>query len=833
MPEKLPKLEIITKLAQDGGEHHFIPNVNGTLSKRLGEDEYNDLNAEFDVTDVMYDTDGSLISPEPAVTEEKTPVSAPVEPISYADLTEEQKKAGRDSRKNSQTQDLKGREDGKSGFKSLDEATQTHLDKSATERQKKEAKEALETRRNSAEVSRLNDTAELRIYGSRGRDYTHKINGEDKLIANADNSTKSAHDRIMDDPRYGASHKDRKEFADAYDASINDILSRKDEVAIEGRKDKKGNPEFELTQAEFLTSLRMEDLKALKELDQRELETASKMIAGGMDKEQALEKANALFSRLRANLVNDTDRLKIVQENGLMTRNEYEAYLESKKPAKKPVDTPEPVDTPDADPADKPFELMIPDDQEAKLAELRLDAQAKFDRYIELSTRKRMIGRGLRKEYKLKAVEDALNEFNEANDSIGYLVGHLAREQDATPEDMIALARAGWTMTNDAKLEALNAKAAELSSGSKFLGRFNDWFTRQTAEDENGNRPKFGKTKKFAAMAALGFGTGAITGAAMASTFLTLGASAVVPGFFMGRYAKGQMLSKITKDSKDTAIRTQAGVHNAQEHSETQKQIDGTALLVGTDQIMGRSFDKTKEYSRKNQKRVIGAAALGLIFGTAGHFSGDIYDAFKDAPTPKLDFSMPNLDLDMPDWVPGFDDGYDANLPEGIAPEVNPDDISEIPGAGQINGTVPESTIPNPGFESPTSATSPIPGGTVDSTALEDSVQPGVDANAFSSENLIGNDFDIQSGNGFISEMKEAAEANGISLNDDQANQVFSAVRERMGDDLLTAGEYVQDGDLRISGSGANQWNPGVLQAIMEESQKVASQGAPTLPASL
>ncbi len=79
---------------------------------------------------------------------------------------------------------------------------------------------------------------------------------------------------------------------------------------------------------------------------------------------------------------------------------------------------------------------------------------------------------------------------------------------------------------------------------------------------------------------------------------------------------------------------------------------------------------------------------------------------------------------------------------------------------------------------------------------------------------LLGNNFNVESGHGLTNEWIDWAHTNGHALNSRDAWRLHEAVRNHFGDNGIIdkVGTYVQNGDLRLAKPGAAQWDKGVAE---------------------
>lgn len=541
-----------------------------------------------------------------------------------------------------------GRSFDRTGIKDMETAS----DKKIAEVQKQKG---VEERRNSKEVSLLNDVAELRVYGSRGRTYTDPETG--RVIADAKNPIKSVSERIMDEK--GGTHAERTKIAKEYMENIDDFLSQ----------------DYELTQAEFLTELRMQD-------KQQQRDMVAQLISNGMDPAKATEKASNAYTKKEAT------RLKLVKENGYMTADEYvrgingHPHTHGEGGGEGGDDKPTPLTTEQQEAIDR---------AEAAVAIAR-------DRYIEVSSQGRKVAFGLRGDKRTSAEKDAEKEYLDALTYAGNLVGRTFEMQGFTEADIDGIAKLAQAKESEVLvIEGLQRRQEELAN-TKFMGRFNNWFTRQTA-DKEGKSAVFGQIKKAAAMATIGVGAAAGIGLGVA------GGAAVgaigVPALLAARFGKGQAVSRISKNANAA---TQANVHNSEVHTANLKLINTSTNRLTAEELIASTQKKNSEYKTMNRRRVIGSAVLGggamvaaealANTGVGGSVREWVADRFSDR-FPLFGGRPESTDLgdgsgssagETP--PPASNDEIDNPFNNGPDDSVDPSDISD-PSDGGASGELP------------------------------------------------------------------------------------------------------------------------------------------------
>ncbi len=684
----------------------------------------------------------------------------------------------------------------------------------------------LEQLMNNAETSAMNDTAQMEIYGSGARTYTD-ASGE--VVASPDKPEPGKLEEIRSNRRYGKTEAEREAVAQKYEEDVNSLLE-------DG---------YELTQAKLIMDLREKDTEEIGKL-------AGKYIADGENPLIAKKKAKDLYKKKEAK------RLKMIKEEGLRNTAEYDAF---RKDGTSPtVTTPEAPegDEPEGEGNDLNAEGGVGDEpygpEKPSTLQLEMDAANERvavarDKYIELSSKRRRLSFGFRKANREKAIEDALAEYNKAKTFANELAGEMFERDGASEEDILAFASLTTATETVAVYDGMQQQQESLANSNAFMKKFNNLWTKWSEVDEEGKKPRFGRLKKIALMA--GIGAGAAVGASFAAAGLGLSASFAAPALLAARFGRGQAMGRLRHNAE---AGTQAGIHNQTDRDAVLRAVSEADSLeaLGAVDIAGASHEKTKEYVKKNRRRTIGSAALGGAgfaavdalglglneFGkmdvvkdgvkqignlaqgvgdtvadgaeVVGDVAGDAWDKIKDIDINPFDgdgldlnpfnneTSQSGIATGEEPWTPearGIDVDVDVDPDAGSAPEVEPaadeieaspeDEIAEI-----VDGR----------------------GDNLDEVAGEQA----------ETQAIVGNEFNVESGNGFIQEINDFAEANGMSRNDSISTQVFNEARAKFGDDLLTGSEYVQNGDLRISSAGQNAWNPGVAEFMLQRMQELA-----------
>ena len=151
--------------------------------------------------------------------------------------------------------------------------------------------------RRAQDLSALNDAAELRVFGSRGRTYE---DADGNVIADSRNQLPSKVDEIRQNRRFG-SPDEREKVASEYQADIQDSLDRG----------------LELSQAEMLANRNLASTEEIGKL-------TGSFVGQGMSPDAAHRRATDLHRQKMNKLT------EIVVENGIMSEEQYKEYMDSK-----------------------------------------------------------------------------------------------------------------------------------------------------------------------------------------------------------------------------------------------------------------------------------------------------------------------------------------------------------------------------------------------------------------------------------------------------------------------------------------------------------------------
>lgn len=214
-----------------------------------------------------------------------------------------------------------------------EQAMQANAARTEFEAQQEAQRKAEETERADAMARRaenlnaLNDAAELRVYGSRGRTYHDPETGA--VIADDKNELPGKIDQISENRRFGTTEDERKKVAEEYKSNIDAALD-------EG---------LELTQAEMLADRVLESKEKIGTL-------AGRFMGQGMSPEEAHSKAEDIYFKKNAKLA------ETIVSEGIMSDGQFKDYLENRNKAPEA-----PLSEPEAE-EDREPEPIAPDEQD-------------------------------------------------------------------------------------------------------------------------------------------------------------------------------------------------------------------------------------------------------------------------------------------------------------------------------------------------------------------------------------------------------------------------------------------------------------------------------------
>jgi hypothetical protein len=360
----------------------------------------------------------------------------------------------------------------------------------------------------------------------------------------------------------------------------------------------------------------------------------------------------------------------MIKDEGLMSADEYNA----KRTGADPV-TPNTVPRTPADLTDDEVTAL----ENSAAAEIAVEEAR--NRYIELAAGRRKLGFGLRRSKRNSAVEEALNEYNVALERVGTLAKQSLDLEGLSDDDILTRAKITWAQESELlNVQGLQTRQEELAN-SKFMKGFNNWWTRQTAVQEDGSKARFGRLKKVAVMGTIGAGATVLTGLGLGAAGIGFGA--ILPAAVAWRFAKGQAVARISKNADASS---QAEVHNSAVHAETVGRINDATSLLDVNALTGLSHEKTTEYVRQNRRGVGRAALIGTLFGAASELvtNFDGVSGSVDEAREWLSNKLGNLNNPFDDsdgsgksGAAGAREGAtgDRVLPGGVTTGVTPEDL--------------------------------------------------------------------------------------------------------------------------------------------------------------
>ena len=475
--------------------------------------------------------------------------------------------------------------------------------------------EALDSRKASPEISVLNDMAQIEIWGTNGKTegFVDPITGK-PLTA----PIKGVLEEIRENRRYGTTEAEREMKASDVETEIVGLVD-------EG---------FELSQAKLIWDMRQNDDKSAANM-------ISKYIAGGMSATDAESKVRKVYSH------KDSQRLDIIQNEGIFTEKEYKNFLEG--------------DSKSSLPEEDDTKILQRDQDKIHLTELTKRVNDIRNEYARLSA-----GRGRRfggqGEFSESKVAEARKAWEESKALRNELIAHelkMALAAGVSEEDLMnylplfsigdneSMARSLYDQrllaTGDYKV---NSKSGELDEVEpkgihKWTRKFYKWWGKQSGE----KLLSTATLKKSGAMIFIGIPVGA--GAALVgSTILGPIAGGALGAVVATKLAKGLMSYHINKKSK----------HDGRIDRLHQDLSANAHDLASGDEGFADSIDsQTSSEVRANKRRVaigVGLAALGGAIGAVGtehivdtlsNQSGStVYDGSGSTVSPIN--GMPNID---------------------------------------------------------------------------------------------------------------------------------------------------------------------------------------------
>jgi hypothetical protein len=643
--------------------------------------------------------------------------------------------------------------------------------------------------RRSARIESLNDAAEMRIFGSRGRDVVNPSTGE--LVVNSARNEKPLPGR-MDRMRSGKdarfalmSTTERDAAAQAYEADIIDMTDRglslsQAEVLADAKITDRA--EMHTLAAKFVEEAARRD----KEAKQRALAVPAGTTVGAKqaardaelrsegtapaDLAAAEAKAAAIYNKRQA------DREKMIVDNDIHSQREYQAYVGANTTggsADKAKEWAEAAERQEAELArtkelerikaknDKdPANFDAFGDDKSPLVK----ANAAADKWIKLSVKRegqsiaKLRGRvnqkdvlAARKEF-LAAEKVTDDMFRQRAIDAGYDVTEVAKflesEQIST----------GFKISENRRELAIKQAAAQ---GNSKWAKFQNTWARWGGNATNKDRAK-GDLKKTGILAAGAATIGVIAGLANRDDVNVAGVlggalSAAVAVRKMGVILPGETVDNRTIAEKREERQNKDVNRIIREREEAQKQ--GKVLTTTLLEDIAANYDKVTEEAVDRDRNRFGAAILvgALAAGAAAAVSNNAGEAMGfggDAPDAP--------DLQVAANADGLADGGDA-----------------------AGGGMPKESE----------------GNAIDTTDT------------------------VTKGEATIHSLQDVLKANGVELSGDQASELFDEARK---DGLITGdniskldGMNIPGPNLGLSSTGTNQFNEGFVREMMERAAEM------------
>jgi hypothetical protein len=732
-----------------------------------------------------YGYDSSLPNGDTAV----VPIETPAEALDRTITDGRTTKVAEDARISSLNRGNIGRSFDRTGMADMEAASGKKV--AANEKAR-----AIEKRASSAEVSALNDLAELSLYGSKGRTYTNPETGE--VIADAANPHKGKLERILSDASYGKTAIDRKAKADQYNADIDTLLS-------DG---------FELTQAKLVMDLREKEESGFAHM------TNELTKEHGGKPGLSIEEADKRVAQMIVH--KDKKRLALVKDEGLMHQAEYDTFKAHKNGAPTdPADVPAPTDPADVPaPTDpEPFEIKLTPIQENMVKEAHENTVKLRNDYIELASKRRKLSFGFSKSSREAAIDDAFAIYSSAYAEEGNLVHGIYEHAGATSEQILEEAKYGWALESEARnIGVLNEETGNreggftqaqerLANNNKLQKTFNTMWTRLTAAtklDNEGNEVarskksiRLGQIAKVVAGVGAGYGVGRLVGGKIGKAAGiaggALGAGAVLPALLAFRFAKGQAVASVLKNAE---AGTQANKHNMDVYLKERAKFEESTQLMEARAVGESSNEKTKEYVNKNRIRQISALALGVT--GAGLAQNGAIGALVDKVKDFIPFVGDNGKIPFVG-----DGGGSGSTVENYVPTGTPNPDAYLPNSPGLAAEVPDPIGQEPYDPS-------------------DALSPELEAPA---QEIVGQNFNVAQGEGVQKKINDFLVEQGLDRNDSMSAQLLVEANEQLPGGL-TVNSVGEGWSENIGNPGPNSWSPGVAEFMERRAKELSSQGS-------
>lgn len=478
-----------------------------------------------------------------------------------------------------------------------------------------ERKARIEARKNSAEAARLDDTAELEIFGNRGRTY---LNSDGNVLADKNNPYKGRIETIRDDRSGGKTRQaDRDMAADDYKT---EVLGLTDEG-------------FNLCQAKLIMDLREED-------DANKPDFIAELIKNGRSAADAAAYADKVYAK------KDAKRLKLIEEGGVLTEDEYYRVIDGEDlypdpSATKPnVRGRAPAPTPDHVRAREVARNALNDPRGQDLLQEMGIALNEYSELLAKQEQKHFVS-GKNKE----ALETARLRYehlrNQVNGRMATELFNAGFNTDIIKNEIAIQDLGSQNGTRRGELglirDVTRAEAERIGQESRFV----NWWVRQ--------RGVKGAMAKAGVLAPAGVAAGAVAGVIAGPV-----TGAVAAGFFASRIAKGYMSAR-------TSARARAGTNARQEanarwdsqlESLREEMHDVSANYVWASNLTGdlsrgqgnriwSASNLTNEFTSgandinsRNRRRLFGSVAAGAAFGGLGAAAADLIDGGINVNSP-------------------------------------------------------------------------------------------------------------------------------------------------------------------------------------------------------
>ncbi len=466
------------------------------------------------------------------------------------------------------------------GIGTMEARTDAMLDLS---REQNRLAEAIEARATSPEVSLLNDSAALEIFGSGDRTYTNPETGA--VVASPEKPILGKLDDIRKNPKYGKTQADRDASAEEYQSDLENLL----------------DDGLELCQAKMIMDMRESDVEA------RATRTA-KLIAGGSTAAEADAKAREEYEK------KDATRVRLIKEGGAFTAEDYEQVRKGNElyPAT-PVEGAAEEESAEAEEKKEPEKgpELEPELQEA-LNKARKNLAA-----LSAEMRRRTAPRkGLKEEY-----SKALSDYDAVYQEAGHRAVKLLRDAGIEEKDIRALVVQGVISE---KLAFDREQQEYVSSTSdkywnRQLGKFTAYWARS------------GVAKRMIIGGAVGAGATIVTAGALT----TAGVGGLMAGAaaLSTRVARSLMFSKVGKDAalvNGYEQKKQEDLKAVRSYiSEVALNRSDTELSNSATLLVSESVDRRVQRDQHENRRRLATSLIGIA---AGSGVGLIVDNVVNSP---------------------------------------------------------------------------------------------------------------------------------------------------------------------------------------------------------